>query len=178
MTTQTVLTDTVSTPAPVARALLCIDVQGSLRVCRQLGDARAYQLLKFLADTVSHAETNTGHIVRDLGDGFLLTFDTVDEAIAHAVTAQAEIGRSNPTDVPLKIRCGIHYGDLIEADGSVFGVAVYLANRVCAHAHGGEILLTGAAHDASAAPGRSFNDFGPTLLPGFEDPVRVYEYRW
>ncbi len=178
LTTQTVLAEDVSGLAPVSRALLLIDVPGSLRVTRQLGDARAYHLLKFLAETVRVAGNNSGRVVRSLGDGFVLTFDSVDEALAHAVTAQAEVSRGNPTEVPLKIRCGIHYGDLIEVDGGVFGVAVYLANRVCAHAHGGEILLTDAAREACSAPDRAFNDFGPTLLPGFEDPVRVYEYPW
>ena len=95
---------------PRARAILFIDVAGSLRICRQLGDARAYHVLKFLSETIRQAETNTGRVVRALGDGFLLSFDTVDEALAHAVTAQAEIARCNPTEVPLKIRCGIHYG--------------------------------------------------------------------
>lgn len=178
MTTQTVLADDVSGLVPVSRALLLVDVPGSLRVTRQLGDARAYHVLKFLAETVRLAGTNTGRVVRALGDGFLMTFDSVDEALAHAATAQAEVSRNNPTEVPLKIRCGVHYGELIEADGGVFGVAVYLASRVCAHAHGGEILLTDAAREASNAPDRSFHDFGPTLLPGFEDPVRVYEYPW
>lgn len=178
LTTQTVLADDLSSLAPVSRALLLIDVPGSLRVTRQLGDARAYHVLKFLAETIRLAETNTGRVVRSLGDGFLLTFDSVDQALAHAATAQTEVARRNPTEVPLKIRCGIHYGEMIEADDGVFGVAVYLASRVCAHAHGGEILLTEAAREASSAPGRAFNDFGPTMLPGFEDPVRVYEYPW
>lgn len=178
LTTQTVLAEAVSSPVPVARALLLIDVPGSLRVTRELGDARAYHVLKYLAETVRLADTNTGRVVRSLGDGFVLVFDSVDEALAHAVTAQEEVSRGKPTDVPLKIRCGIHYGDLIEADGGVFGVAVYLASRVRAHAHGGEILLTEAAREACSAPDRAFNDFGPTLLPGFEDPVRVYEYPW
>ena len=178
MTTQTVLTDSVTSIVPTPCALLLIDVPGSLRVTRQLGDARAYHVLKFLTEVIRRAETNTGRVIRGLGDGFLLAFDSVDEAIAHAATAQAEVARCNPTEVPLKIRCGIHYGDVIEADGDVFGVAVYLASRVCGHAHGGEILLSEAAREASSLPPRSFNDFGPTLLPGFEDPVRVYEYPW
>ncbi|MEO8539731.1 MAG: adenylate/guanylate cyclase domain-containing protein [bacterium] len=178
MTTQTVLTEDATSLRPVARALLLVDVPGSLRITRQLGDARAYHVLKFLAETVRLAGTNTGRVVRSLGDGFLLTFDTVDEALAHAVTAQAEVTRGNPTEVPLKIRCGVHYGEIIEADGGAFGVAVYLASRVCGHAHGGEILLTDAAQDASSVSVGSFNDFGPTLLPGFEDPVHLYEYPW
>ncbi len=163
---------------PVPRAICIIDVAGSLRITRQLGDARAYFVLKFLSDTIRQAETNTGRVIRSLGDGFLLAFDTVDEALAHAITAQAEVARCNISDIPIKIRCGIHWGEVIEADDDMFGVAVYLASRVCGHAHGGEILLTEDARNQSSEPPSSFNDFGPTLLPGFEDPIRVYEYPW
>ena len=134
------------------------------------------QAYKFLSEAIGKARTNNGRVVRSLGDGFLMAFDSVDDALAHAATAQAEAARLNPSEVPLKIRCGIHYGDVIEADGDVFGVAVYLASRVTSHAHGGEILLTEAARETSERPDPSFNDFGPTLLPGFEDPVHLFEY--
>lgn len=161
---------------PISRAILFIDVAGSLRITRQLGDARAYHLLKFLSEAIGRSKTNSGRVVRSLGDGFLLAFDSVDEALAHAATAQTEAARLNPSEVPLKVRCGLHYGNVIEADGDMFGVAVYLASRVTSHAHGGEILLTEAARASSERPDVSFNDFGPTLLPGFENPVHLYEY--
>ena len=177
MTTQTLLANGPWELTPAARAILFIDIAGSLRITRQLGDARAYHVLKFLSETVRRAGPTSGRVVRSLGDGFLLSFDSVDDALAHAVTAQAEVARCNPTEIPLKIRCGIHWGDVIEADGDMFGVSVYLASRVTGHAHGGEILLTEAAMD-ECSQGKGFNDFGPTLLAGFEDPVRVYEYPW
>lgn len=165
------------TTAP--RALLLIDVAGSLRITRQLGDIEAYRLLKFLSTTISHSPTMTGgRLVRSLGDGFLLEFDTVRGAIAHAVAAQRGVEELNPTGCSLKVRCGIHYGDVLEADGDVFGVAVYLAARVCSHAHGGEILLTDAARDANAGTPLPLNSFGPTLLPGFEEPVCLFELPW
>jgi len=178
LTTQTAVAERVPTPALVSRAILLIDVPGSLRVTRQLGDARAYRVLKVLTDTLKQADTHTGRIARELGDGFVLTFDSVDQALAHAVTVQDAVTRQGISEVPIKIRCGVHYGDLIETEDGVFGVAVYLASRVCGHAHGGEILLTEAARDASSELPRAFTDFGPTLLPGFEEPVHLYEYPW
>ncbi|MBK7725749.1 MAG: adenylate/guanylate cyclase domain-containing protein [Dehalococcoidia bacterium] len=163
---------------PTGCAILFIDIAGSLRITRQLGDARAYHVLKFLSNAIRPAETNTGRVVRSLGDGVLLTFRTVDEALAHAATAQREVARCSPSDITLKIRCGIHWGNVIQADGDIFGVAVYLASRVTNHANGGEILLTDAAHEASGRGPDVFIDFGPTLLPGFDEPVRVFEYLW
>lgn len=178
MTTRTAPAATFTELVPAERAILLVDVAASLKLTRQLGDARAYHVLRFLAATIERAETNTGRTVRGLGDGFLLAFKTVDEALRHAVTCQAEVARCNPTEVPIKIRCGIHYGPVIEADGDMFGEAVYLASRVTQHAHGGEILLTAEARAASEMEAAVFNDFGPTLLPGFEDPVRIYELPW
>ena len=178
LTTQTAPAASFIELQPVDRAILLIDVASSLKITRQLGDARAYHVLRFLTETIKIADTNKGRVVRGLGDGFLLAFDSVDDALEHAKTAQSEVARCNPTEVPLKIRCGIHYGPVIEADGDMFGVAVYLASRVTSHAHGGEILLTGAALAQSERDECSFEDFGPTLLPGFEEPVRLYEYPW
>jgi class 3 adenylate cyclase len=178
LTTQPAPAESFLAPKPTRRALLLIDVAGSLRITRQLGDARAYHVLRFLTSIISDFPTNTGRVVRSLGDGYLLVFDTVDDALAHAAAAQAAVERCNPTEVPIKIRCAIHEGDVLEADNDVFGLSVYLVSRVCGHAHGGEILVTGAARDASNAAENRLADFGPTLLPGFEDPVRVYEYSW
>ncbi len=176
LTTQSVHAESPWELKPCSRAILFIDVAGSLRVTKQLGDARAYHLLKFLAKSIRESKPSTGRVVRSLGDGFLLAFESVDDALIHAATAQVEVARRNPTEVPLKIRCGIHYGEVIEAEDDVFGIAVYLANRVTGHAHGGEILLTGAARDVSNLPERQFKEFGPTLLAGFEDPVPLYEF--
>lgn len=176
MTTETAHAESPWELSPCSRAILFIDVAGSLRVTRQLGDARAYHLLKFLANAIRETRPSTRRVIRSLGDGFLLTFDCVDDALAHAATAQTEVALRNPTEVQLKIRCGIHYGGVIEAEGDVFGVAVYLANRVTSHAHGGEILLTGSARSMSEFPDHEFKELGPTLLPGFEEPVPLYEY--
>jgi class 3 adenylate cyclase len=179
LTTQTLPASSPWELKPSARAILLIDVPGSLRVCRQLGDARAYHVLKFLSEAIHSASKQRGRIVRALGDGYVLAFENVDDALEHAAIAQAEVARCNPTEIPLKIRCGIHYGEVIEAEGDFFGVSVYLASRVTNHAHGGEILLTEAARERCAwGEAEAYTDFGPTLLPGFEEPIRLFSYSW
>ena len=161
------------------RALLLIDVAGSLRITRQLGDLEAYRVLKYLSATLQDSQTmNGGRLVRSLGDGFLLAFDSVDGAVAHAIAAQRGVEEQNPTNCTIKIRCAVHHGDVLEADGDMFGVAIYLAARVANHVHGGEILLTEEALRATGDHGLPVNAFGPTLLPGFEEPVCLYELPW
>lgn len=163
----------------VPRALLLIDVAGSLRLTRQLGDIEAYRLLKQLSSAIGQAPSmEGGRLLRSLGDGFLLEFDTVEGALAHAIAAQRGVQALNPLECTIKVRCGIHYGEVLEADGDVFGVAVYLAARVCSHAHGGEILLTGEAREALGPTPVPLGSFGPTLLPGFDEPVCLFEFPW
>ena len=161
------------------RALLLIDVPGSLRLTRELGDIEAYRLLKAMSGTFNHAPTMArGRVARRLGDGFLLVFDSVADAAAHAIAVQRGIQGLTPAGCSLKVRCAIHHGPVLEADGDVFGEAVYLTSRVCGHAHGGEILLTGQACQQAGDVAKALNPFGPTLLPGFEDPVPLFELPW
>jgi adenylate cyclase len=163
----------------VPRALLLIDIPGSLRLTRQLGDIEAYRLLRSLSPTIRQAPPmDGGRLVRSLGDGFLLEFDSVEGAVAHAVAVQRGVRALDTPECTIKVRCGIHYGEVLEADGDVFGVAVYLATRVCSHAHGGEILLTGEAREALGPTLVPISSLGPTLLPGFEEPVCLFEIPW
>ena len=60
----------------------------------------------------------------------------------------------------------------------LFGTAVQLAARVCAHARPGEILASNVVRELAAGKGFLFSDQGETEMRGFEDPVRVYELRW
>lgn len=161
------------------RALLLVDVPGSLRLTRELGDIEAYRLLKAMSGMFNEAPTMArGRVVRRLGDGFLLVFDSVADAAAHALAVQQGIQGLKSAGCAIKVRCAIHYGPVLEADGDVFGEAVYLTSRVCGHAHGGEILLTGQACQQAGDFARALNPFGPTLLPGFEAPVPLFEFPW
>lgn len=178
MTTQSTLAEVCADIVCAPRALLFVDIPGSLRITRELGDTRAYQLLKSLSETLRTESAGNGRRLRSLGDGFLLAFDSVDDALEQAAAAQRGIARVDTDGVTIRLRCGIHFGEIVEADGDAFGVGVYLANRVCSYAQGDEILLSDAARDACTLPDGAFNDFGPTLLPGFEDPVRLFEYPW
>jgi len=175
----TALSATADGLATAHCALLFVDVPGSLRLTRELGDIEAYRLLKSLSGTFNDSPTMTGgRVVRRLGDGFLIVFDSVEHAATHAIAIQRGVEGLNFAGCAIKVRCGIHNGEVLKADGDVFGVSVYLAARVCGHAHGGEILLTAAAHQAAGLLASELHPFGPTLLPGFEDPVPLFELPW
>ncbi len=60
----------------------------------------------------------------------------------------------------------------------LFGTAVTVAARVCAHAEPGQILAPIVVRELAAGKGFLFADRGETSLRGFEDPVRLFEVRW
>src|SRR5688500_15425644 len=71
------------------------------------------------------AEENKGHVIQYLGDGSLIIFDSVVDAVRSAVEIQqASIGQALP------VRIGIHLGDLIYKNGTVYGDVVNLTSRL------------------------------------------------
>ncbi len=95
------------------------------------------------------------------------------------VRPEALVGRpGQPPPEPLRLRIGLNAGEPVAEDGDIFGTAVQLAARVCAHAQPGQILAANVVRELAAGKGFLFSDQGDTALRGFEDPVRLYELRW
>jgi class 3 adenylate cyclase len=66
----------------------------------------------------------------------------------------------------------------VEDSDDLFGAAVALSARMCAHATPGQILIAGVVHDLCIGKKFPFNDVGPVALKGFSEPVRIYEVDW
>jgi class 3 adenylate cyclase len=65
----------------------------------------------------------------------------------------------------------------VAEDQDIFGTAVQLAARVCAHAQPGQVLAANVMRELTAGKGFLFSDLGDVVLRGFEDTVRLYEVR-
>ena len=76
------------------------------------------------------------------------------------------------------MRIGLNAGEPIAEDEDLFGTAVNLAARICAHAEAAQILAPIVVRELTAGKQFLFADLGETELRGFEDPVRLYELRW
>jgi adenylate cyclase len=81
------------------------------------------------------------------------------------------------------VRIGLNAGEPVAEDDpdgrrDLFGTAVQLAARICAHAEPGQILASNVVRELSAGKGVMFSDRGEVTLRGFEEPVRLYEVRW
>jgi tetratricopeptide (TPR) repeat protein len=121
-----------------------------------------------------------GDEVLFMGDGFLASFPSVPEALESAVGIQRELeehARTEP-DRPVRVRIGLHVGDVTARDGTIYGQAVNAASRIAAHAAGGEILVSTDVREAAGAAGIGFRDRGLYWLKGFPDRWRLYELEW
>lgn len=176
---------------PAVRTLLLTDVVDSTRLVESLGDARAAEL--WVAHDRMTRDLLASHDGREIDrtDGFLLLFEDVAGAAAHAVAyhrSLAELGAR--LGVPLTARAGLHRGEVLlrtnapedVARGAkpveVEGLAKPVAARIMSLATGGQTLLTESARSALAGAlpdGWEIRSHGHHRLKGVADPVEVFE---
>jgi adenylate cyclase len=119
-----------------------------------------------------------GRIVKTTGDGILIEFPSVVEAVACAVAVQQGMDERNsktPENQRIVFRVGINLGDVIVDDGDIHGDGVNVAARLEALAKPGTICISGIVHDQ--VQGRldcAFDDIGEQTLKNIARPVRVY----
>jgi class 3 adenylate cyclase len=142
--------------------VLFTDIVGSTRKATELGDRRWRALLKSHDDmTRRELARFGGHEIKQVGDGFLATFDRPESAVrcACAVVQSVE-------SLGLQVRAGVHTGE-VEVDGAdVRGIAVHIGARVSALASPGEVLATRTVVDLAAGSGVRFVDRGEHELSG------------
>ena len=119
-----------------------------------------------------------GRIVKTTGDGLLVEFASVVDALRSAVEAQREMAGRNtgvPPDNRIELRIGINVGDIIVEDGDIFGDRVNVAARLEALAEPGGICVS--AREQEDAVGKldlAFDDIGEQGLKNIARPVRAY----
>lgn len=123
-------------------------------------------------------EKHHGRLVKTTGDGLLVCFDSVMDALECAVEVQTRIARRNRDVDPgerIEFRTGINLGDVIIEDDDVFGDGVNLAARLERLAPPGGICVTGIVRDQT--DGRidaDFEDLGEQQVKNIQRPVRVF----
>jgi adenylate cyclase len=121
-----------------------------------------------------------GRIVKTTGDGMLVEFPSVVEAVACAVAVQRSMAERNAAiseDQRIEFRVGIHQGGIIVEDGDIFGDGVNLAARLEGLAEPGGICVS--ARVRSDAMGKvedvAFDDLGDQQVKNIARPVHVYQ---
>ncbi len=119
-----------------------------------------------------------GHIVKTTGDGLLLRFPSVVEAVSCAVAMQSGMAKRN-RDIPagdrIEFRIGVHIGDVIVDKGDVFGDGVNIAARLEQIAPAGGICLSEDAYrQVRGKLDIAIADVGEQSLKNISNPIRVY----
>jgi class 3 adenylate cyclase len=153
------------------------DIEGSTVLTEQLGDQRWLELLhRHNALIRRHLAEHAGFEVKSQGDGFMVAFASARSAIQCAIAIQREVEARNEhtTNQRLRVRIGLHTGEVIREREDFFGKNVILAARIAAAAHGGEILVSALVRELVAST-QEF-DFGEPReerLKGLHDPHRL-----
>jgi adenylate cyclase len=163
-------------------AILAADVVGS---CRLIGidEEGTLAQLKALRKTLFDPKIaqHHGRIVKNTGDGALVEFASVVDAVRCADDVQRGVAEQNsgvPQDKRIEFRIGIHLGDIIIADGDIFGDGVNIAVRLEGIAEPGGICISDDAHRQVRGKVESaLEDMGTQTLKNIAEPMRAWRVR-
>ena len=172
---------------PVARverrlaAIMATDIVAYSRLM-ETDEARTLISIRTLRSDVLEPllSGHRGRIVKLMGDGAILEFGSVIDAVACAVAVQ-EATTNHQQDVPpesrIRLRVGINVGDVVVEDGDLLGDGVNIAARLEALAEPGGICISDAVQKQLAGKTDfAFEDTGEHTLKNMAQPVRVW--RW
>ena len=161
-------------------AILVSDVVGYSRLAGADEDRILARLRALRSDLIDPTiAVHHGRIVKRTGDGSIIEFRSVVDAVRCAIEVQNAMVERNagvPEDRRIEFRIGIHLGDVVEeSDGDLMGDGVNIAARLEGIAKPGAICLSEDAY--RQVKGRldlAVTDLGPTQLKNIAEPIRVY----
>lgn len=156
--------------------LLFSDIVGYTQMTERLGDEAAHRILRQHNDVLRRALANHhGREVKSEGDGFMLAFDTVPDACRFALEVNRNLAALELDSGAgrVRVRMGIHTGEVIRDDDDFFGRTVIVAARIAALAGGDEVLLSSVATAAAADGGLALGDTRMVSLKGLSGEHEV-----
>ena len=156
-------------------AVLLADVTGfsALMGVDDERTARAVRGLQTLIQGIA-AEHN-GHAEGFAGDAIFASFDSVVAAVAAALSIQRRLAAETFEGLHLRIRIGVHYGDVLLREGAVFGDAINVAARLQTLARPGTVCVSeGVYRQVRNKFDEKFIDLGRQRLKNISEPVHAY----
>ncbi|PDT33595.1 MULTISPECIES: adenylate/guanylate cyclase domain-containing protein [Sinorhizobium] len=164
-------------------AILAADVVGYSRLAGADEDRTLARLRALRSDLIDPTiAVHNGRVIKRTGDGALVEFRSVVDAVRCAIEVQNGMVERNagvPQDRRIEFRIGIHLGDVVEeSDGDLMGDGVNIASRLEGVAAPGAICLSEDAYrQVKARLDLSVSDLGNTQLKNIAEPIRVYSLR-
>jgi adenylate cyclase len=161
-------------------AILVSDVVGYSRLTGADEDRILARLRTLRSDLIDPIiSVHHGRVVKRTGDGAIVEFRSVVDAVNCAIEVQRAMVERNAEVAPdkrIEFRVGIHLGDVVEeSDGDLMGDGINIAARLEGIANPGAICLSEDAY--RQVKGRldlAVSDLGPTQLKNIAEPIRVY----
>jgi adenylate cyclase len=162
-------------------AILAADVAGYSRLIGVDEEGTLNRLRSIRAEVIdSKISEHRGRIVKTTGDGLLVEFVSVVDALRCATEWQRGMAERNAAapDDRIEFRIGINVGDVVVEDGDIFGDGVNVAARLESLANPGGICVSARVQeDAAGRLDLSFEDMGEQSLKNIARPVRAYRIR-
>ena len=159
--------------------IMFTDVANSTEIANAIGDrAWAIAIGRQLDQQASEVAKHAGALVKTLGDGSMASFGAASGAMRAAIAIQSAATVSNEGP-KLKVRVGIHAGDLIRTDDDFFGTVVNKASRITGLAQPNEILVSDVARAMAGEHGEfEFGDPVSVALRGIEGRHSISDLHW
>ena len=158
---------------------LLTDIEGSTRLLERLGDDYTGLLRDVRTAIRTSVRDASGFEVDARADEFFAVFRRSTHALDAALAIQRALREKTwPRNADVRVRIGMHTGRPTLTDTGYVGIAVHIAARVCYASHGGQILLSSAAHESFTerlADGVSFRSLGRYSLHGLAEPEALFQ---
>ena len=148
--------------------MLFSDVEGSTRLLGELGSERYAEALMLHRERIrTVAAAHRGVEMGTEGDSFFVVFQSAADGLLAAGEMQRALG-----DLPLRVRIGVHTGEVLLVDGGYVGMAVHKAARISSAAHGGQVVVSA---QTGALAGIALRDLGEHRLKDLTAPERLFQ---
>lgn len=154
----------------VLATIVFSDICDSTATLERIGDAEWTRVVREHNQRIRTViDRFRGRELATLGDGFLALFDGAGKAVQAAAGMDPAVA-----DLKIRVRTGIHTGEVAIVGGQARGVAVHAAARVAALAGPGEVLVSGTTHDLLDGSGLSFESRGAHELRGLSGTRPIF----
>ena len=166
-------------------AILFADISGSTELYDKHGDALARQMVARCINIMSGAiHSNQGSLIKTIGDEIMCSFTSAEAALRAACDMQAAVEHYKPSNtlplsVPMHIRVGFNYGDVIIEQDDVYGDTVNVAARITAITRARQISATQAVMDAlPPALRQQAHKIRRTEIKGKQEQFDIFQIEW
>jgi len=166
-------------PSSEVQTVMFTDIVGYTKTTQQLS-REEFNQLHDIFDSISLPifQKYQGHVIKKIGDAFLITFKSPTNAVLCGMQLQNEFEHYNKnTSRPIRIRVAIHTGEVIVRHDDVYGEAVNTTSRIEGVAGAGEIVFSEAVFSAMNKKEIQYVHLGLKKLKGMKYPLRLFRVK-